>query len=515
MNGAVPAEVLEAGHTLAGRYVIESVLGRGGMGSVYLAHMTALGKKPVAIKEMRFQVARPEFHPQAIEQFHREAQFLARLEHPNLVDVTDFFEEEGRHYLVMSYIGGKTLLQLLQQRKGAFTVEKVLDWGLQLCAVLDYLHSQKPPILFRDLKPANIMLDNHGKIRLIDFGIARVFEEEGVTATFLQGVGSAGYAPLEQYQGAGGTDPRSDIYSLGATLYHLLTNRQPPSPAELVSEGKEIPSPRTWNPTLPPALEQVLMRMLRLRKDERYPAIAPVREAFTRILKELERAEEDAATEVLTALPTALAAETTRTMPESSSPDRSLWLTALGLGAVLLGFGAWLWMGGSPTPQGTPRPQALSSPSAPASAVVGQRPTPAPSASTESRPGQSLPVRPAAASRPLTPPPKPRPPVVTSKPNPPAQRPAVPVVDYPKAVPTRPRPVPVPAEPMAQPVLAASPAPIATPAPAKVETPSSHPVHIPGSYPPGWKPGDPHPPPLPHHHPPRPHSQGSQRPPGY
>lgn len=297
--GAVET-ILSPGTVLSGRYRIESVLGQGGMGSVYLARLNTLGDKPVAIKEMRLDTTGSgdkKMQEAAVAQFRQEAQFLANLEHPNLVQVSDFFEENGRSFLVMAYVKGQTLADMLKERRGAFPVQRVLEWATQLTAVLQYLHTQNPPILFRDLKPSNIMQDEAGRIRLIDFGIARVFNPEGATATFLQGMGSAGYSPLEQYQGAGGTDPRSDIYGLGATLYHLLTNRQPPSPVELVASGENMPSPRRWNPTLPPALEKVILKMLSIRKDERQNSMAEVQAALQRIAASIQ--EEEGSTEAL------------------------------------------------------------------------------------------------------------------------------------------------------------------------------------------------------------------------
>lgn len=152
------------------------------MGAVYLARMEALPGKAVAIKEMSCAGEKS-----AIEHFQREASFLAHLEHPNLVQVTDFFEADGLYYLVMAYVEGDTFRQKLEARGRPFPVAEVLNWADQLCSVLDYLHSQNPPILFRDLKPDNIMVDKQDRLRLIDFGIARTLAPGSVTSTFLQG----------------------------------------------------------------------------------------------------------------------------------------------------------------------------------------------------------------------------------------------------------------------------------------------------------------------------------------
>ncbi|MBS2040480.1 protein kinase [bacterium] len=257
------------GTVLASRYIIQSMLGTGGMGSVYLAHQQSLGKE-VAVKEMRHLDA----DGRALEQFQQEARLLAQLDHPNLVSVLDYFEEAGRYYLVMAYLPGQNLWQRLQTRQKPFPPAQVVEWARQICDALTYLHGRN--ILFRDLKPANLMLDEHQKIRLIDFGIARRCEPGQATATFLQGMGSAGYAPPEQYQGAGGTDPRSDLYGLGATMYALLTGKAPPTPLERLAD-QEMLAARDLNPAVPAALSALLKQMLELARDQRPSSAAEVR----------------------------------------------------------------------------------------------------------------------------------------------------------------------------------------------------------------------------------------------
>ncbi|MBI3924145.1 MAG: protein kinase [Armatimonadetes bacterium] len=267
--------MLNPGTLLSDRYRIERVLGQGGMGAVYLARVEALDGKPVAIKQMS-----TPGEASAVEQFRREASFLANLDHPNLVSVTDFFEVGGFYYLVMAYVEGQTLEQKLQERGRPFPVAEVLAWADQLCSVLDYLHCQTPPILFRDLKPSNIMVDRTQRVRLIDFGIARTLSPGTVTSTFLQGVGSAGYSPIEQYAGGGSTDPRSDLYALGATLYHALTGCVPVSPVELVSENRALPAMRERNPAVPPWLDRLILRAMRLRKEQRFSSVREFQEAL-------------------------------------------------------------------------------------------------------------------------------------------------------------------------------------------------------------------------------------------
>jgi serine/threonine-protein kinase len=273
--------MLRAGALLNGRYVIERVLARGGMSVVYRATMPSLGGRPVAVKEMLMPSLEPHLRRRAVEQFQREAQMLALLDHPNLVEVIDYFEEDDSQYLVMSYIDGETLEQWLRDN-GTGEVARVVQWLGDLCDVLCYLHAQSPPILFRDLKPASVMVDHHGRLRLIDFGIAQALDIE--PGTIVKLAGTPGYAPLEQLHGVS-TDPRSDIYALGATAYTLLTGTVPPAAAALESGGETLVRPRELNPKVPPALDHLVHQMMSLRINDRPESANEVRTRVQQLLQ--------------------------------------------------------------------------------------------------------------------------------------------------------------------------------------------------------------------------------------
>lgn len=249
------------GTTLKNRYRIIKVLGQGGMGTVYRAQDTALNDRPVAIKEIILRNATTAEDAQDSTTFQSEATMLASLQHPNLPTIFEYFEENGRGFLVMSFLPGETLEAYLERTKRAkLPLNEVLQISKQLCTVLHYLHSQRPPIIFRDIKPANIMRAPDGRIYLIDFGVARRFKagQKKDTVPF----GSIGYAAPEQF-GKAQTTPRSDIYSLGATIYQLLSGQEPGA-----TPG-HFPPLQTLEPTLPTKLVTLVEQMIARHEDSR------------------------------------------------------------------------------------------------------------------------------------------------------------------------------------------------------------------------------------------------------
>lgn len=268
-------EPLAPGTTLWSRYHIQELVARGGQGSIYQAEDLRLAGRLCAIKEVipDLDVSK-EHQEQTQEQFHREASILARLDHPNLPKVSDFFFYNGRDYLVMDYVPGRDLREIIEEHraKESFIPEKdVLSWGNQIIDALTYLHDQVPSILHRDIKPANIKLTPGGPLKLVDFGLVKVMApDDNRTVTVLQGKGTVQYTPMEQYGGdTGHTDIRSDIYSLGATLFHLLTLQPPPEAKERFLFPNKQMSLREINPDVSLKTEQAILHALAMHPDER------------------------------------------------------------------------------------------------------------------------------------------------------------------------------------------------------------------------------------------------------
>jgi len=278
---------LDEGTVLNGRYEIVRKIGGGGMGAVYLATDRNLGGILRAVKEMIQSYIEETQQDKAISDFKRESMLLTSLDHPSIPTIYDYFydEKEGRFYLVMKYISGGDLASRLRAApEGKIDEESVISWAIQIADVLDYLHNRQPPIVYRDLKPANVMIDgNSGRTMLIDFGIARWVnkEEKGVTA-----VGTMGYAPPELF--SGNVEPSSDIYSLGSTMFHLLTGADPQSNPLLIFDFQKHPRPRQINPRLSDQIEKILLKMVEYNADKRYRTAGEVRDELTKHLESLK-----------------------------------------------------------------------------------------------------------------------------------------------------------------------------------------------------------------------------------
>ena len=275
----------ENNQILRDRYVIQRIIGRGGMGSIYLAEDNRLPGRLCALKEVRKDSNLPEdIREQAQDQFYREASVLARLDHPNLPKVSDFFSEDDCDYLVMDYVPGEDLKTLMvrARRRGQFLAQSdVLLWASQLADALDYLHSQPQPVIHRDIKPSNLKLTPSGHLKLVDFGLVKQLVPDEVTVTVIQGRGTALYTPLEQYGGdAGHTDARTDIYAFGATLYHLLTNTPPAEAKHRFLHPDALKSPRDINPAIHPNVSRAILWSLELHPDARPQDIPQFRVAL-------------------------------------------------------------------------------------------------------------------------------------------------------------------------------------------------------------------------------------------
>ncbi|MFB0537522.1 MAG: protein kinase [Anaerolineae bacterium] len=264
-TGRLPAKAM-----LKNRYIIIRKIGQGGMAAVYQAADTRITGKTWAVKEMSdAAITDPLEKQQALLAFRQEASLLAKLDHPHIPRVTDYFSKGGKQYLVMEYIEGQTLEEILEQRGRPFSEHEVRPWLEQLCDVLDYLHCCSPPVVFRDLKPANIMMDQMGQIKLIDFGIARLFKSGKTSDT--QVLGTPGYAAPEQH-GQKQSDARSDVYALGVTLHRLLTNHDP------VATPFSLPPLRQLAPTLSDAMDRIVQRATEKDPDRRWQSAAEIKQ---------------------------------------------------------------------------------------------------------------------------------------------------------------------------------------------------------------------------------------------
>jgi len=261
--------MLSSKDTVLSKYKIVQIIGEGACGRVYLADSLDEPGRSFAIKEMEETGLPAGERSDARELFRREAELLCSLSHPGLPSVTEYFSQGDCHYIVMEYVKGKNLEDILKKRAGAFSFNEVLPWAIELAGILEYLHGHRPyPIIFRDLKPSNIMLTDEGRIKLIDFGIARHFNPQKIKDTFF--LGTPGFSPPEQY-GRGQSDPRSDIFSFGATLYHLL------SKADMTALNFNYPPLSQRSDGFPDWLDRVVLKCLSKNPGERYQNTSQLR----------------------------------------------------------------------------------------------------------------------------------------------------------------------------------------------------------------------------------------------
>lgn len=274
--------LLEAGVILRERYQIIELVGQGGMGAVYKAFDLRLDGRICAIKEVLPELLGTglgdQLLDQTVEQFYREASVLARLDQVNLPKVSDYFSVQRREYLVMDYVDGRDLEEILKAARSnghALSEADVLGWAAQLLDALHYLHGQDPPVLHRDIKPANIKLTDRGAIKLVDFGLVKLMQaEDSRTVTVVQGQGTVAYTPLEQYGGdTGHTDVRTDIYSAGATFYHLLAGEPPANARERFLQPGCLKPLRQLNPDISARTERAIFQAMSMHPNER-PACA-------------------------------------------------------------------------------------------------------------------------------------------------------------------------------------------------------------------------------------------------
>lgn len=251
------------GSVIEGKYEILKLIGKGGMSKVYLAMDKRLNKQ-WAVKEIE-KKARDKNNEVVIQSAIAEANMIKRLDHPSLPRIVDILDKEDVIYVIMDYIEGEPLSKILEEY-GAQPQDQVIEWAKQLCEVLDYLHTNNPPIIYRDMKPANVMLKPDGNLKLVDFGIAREYKQENLADTV--NLGTKGYAAPEQFGGKGQTDPRTDVYCLGVTLYHMVTGKNPSEPPY------ELYPIRHWNPQLSGGLEKIIQKCTQLNPEDRYQSCA-------------------------------------------------------------------------------------------------------------------------------------------------------------------------------------------------------------------------------------------------
>ena len=264
---------LSQGTILNSKYNIIRLLGKGGMGNAYLADTLCQPYMRIVIKELNPSLAGFDDIEQAGEMFKKEADFMKRFSHDGIPKIFDFFNENHRDYLAIEYIDGQTLEEILKSAPEMVTIEKSISWTIEIADIMDYLHNSfEFPIVYRDIKPANIVITQMGKVKLIDFGIARYYNPDKSIDTFR--LGSPGYAPPELYKGHVQSSPQSDIYSLGVLLFQMLTKYDP-------SERPfNFPPMKSLCPEIPEKLEKVILKSIEIQPLNRYLSMKDFKEAL-------------------------------------------------------------------------------------------------------------------------------------------------------------------------------------------------------------------------------------------
>lgn len=278
-SGQPPDRQLLSGSILVDRYAIQEVIGVGGMGSVYRARDLHFPNvlKLVAVKEMINQARDPLVRQTIVQNFEREANLLVTLNHPSIPKIYDYFTYEERSYLVIEYVHGKDLEEILNESQSFFSEEQVISWAIELCDVLTYLHGHKPePIIFRDMKPSNVMVNHNNNIILVDFGIAKLFKS-GQKGTM---IGTEGYSPPEQYRGE--ATPQADIYALGATMHHVLTRTDPRLEPPFTFGDRPV---RKVNSSVSAELEALINTALQYSPADRFPSAEAMKEALIAVAR--------------------------------------------------------------------------------------------------------------------------------------------------------------------------------------------------------------------------------------
>ena len=303
---------LVVGTTLENRYLVIRIIGSGGMSWVYQGRDMRFPSvtRLVAIKEMLNPSKDAAVRATAVQSFEREANLLATLNHPAIPRIYDYFTISERSFLVMEFVNGKDLEAILTESSDFLPVSQVAHWGADLCNVIHYLHNHTPPVIFRDIKPSNIMSDEHENIRLVDFGIAKLFEPDRKGTM----IGTEGYSPPEQYRGEAG--PLSDIYALGATLHHLLSRRDPRIEPPFSWHDRPL---RQINPAVPEGLEQAIMKALAYEPSQRYPDM----KTFGAVLAQFEEGGKPV---ILQASDVAGAGPTPAVLPGRDSDIKPKWV---------------------------------------------------------------------------------------------------------------------------------------------------------------------------------------------